>query len=336
MKQLMTVLVIALFVTGMAFGETIKLRDGTTVSGRILSQDEDTIVIKTDVTNKTIMKSQVDSIDYGGVQFCTVLLKDGTTLKGSIVSQDEDQIMLKTDLGEISVPKTKITSVSFNNDNTVDATTSDQVAKNAKNNLAKEKNRRNIGKDTVSASSAEASSSAGFSNDEARANVETLVMDNAFRNQIGRGALIQASGNIPVSMRYEIFTHNRKSGAPLYFLLNLFFYSVGSWAQGDFTGAFIEDALWIGAGTSLYLWEESAIIDYSTGSYGYNSTYLTLFAACLLAGLVVDYYAPWGYEGEWNNQLKQGLMLTSAAPTGPLDLAKKDWSIGVPLLGVRF
>jgi sRNA-binding regulator protein Hfq len=319
--------------TGMAFGETIKLRDGTKVSGRILSQDEDNIVIKTDVTNRTIMKSQVDSIDYGGVQFCTVLLKDGSTLKGSIVSQDEDQIMLKTDLGQISVPKTKITSVSFNEDDAADATTSDKLAQEAKDKLSKEKNGRNKTKSAAAESSQASSFTATTTtttlgvapNDEARASVESFVMNSAFRNQMGRSALIQASGKVPIDVRYNIYNRSHRGDAPLFFIVNLFLYSVGSWAQGDTTGGFWEDALLVGGFACAYVFENTQ-----------DPTYAYATVGCFLLGLIDNYYAPWGYETEWNNQLKQGLMLTSADPVRSLDLAKKDWAVSVPLLGVRF
>lgn len=313
----------ALITAGLAQAETIKFRDGGSITGRIISQDEDAIILKTDAGQTNIEKTKVESISYGGVQFCTVQLKDGTTLKGSIVSQDADVIMLKTDLGNIEVPKTKIDKVSFVEETGTAAKDSAALAREVKEKLAAEKQKAESSKTASSASSSVAVVAGSL--DEVRASLENLALNQAFRNQVGKTAMIQASGKLPVDLRYSIYTRNQRGDAVLFLFLNLI-PSLGSWIQGDVAGGFIIDLSLVGVGVCQQFAKMSGDGRLVVAS--------GVFAALYLLSSI---YSPFGYEGDWNNQLKQSLMLTSAQSGAPAYALKSEgWFVSVPVFSARF
>jgi RNase P/RNase MRP subunit p29 len=106
--------------SGTTFGQTevktIHLRDGTIIQGRILAQDDSTLVVETkygtlDIQKRNVL-SQESSIQTPGKSTApgteTIHLKDGTIIRGIIVSEGTDSLTVDTMYGSIKIPKSTI------------------------------------------------------------------------------------------------------------------------------------------------------------------------------------------------------------------------------------
>lgn len=96
--------------------KTIHLRDGTIIQGRIVAQDDSTLVVETKYgmldIQKTNVLSQESSEQTPGKSTApgaeTIHLKDGTIIRGIIVSEGTDSLAVDTMYGSIKIPKSAI------------------------------------------------------------------------------------------------------------------------------------------------------------------------------------------------------------------------------------
>ena len=102
------VLIGVLFFTVGLFAETVKLKDGTFISGSITSQTEYTLNLTTSYGPVVLNQRDVESIlpDKHRVH-----LKGGTELIGVIIDLDEFNLKLQTDAGIVNIDMPQIVSV---------------------------------------------------------------------------------------------------------------------------------------------------------------------------------------------------------------------------------
>ena len=102
------VLIISFALLSPLFAETVKLKDGTFVSGSITSQTEYTLNVRTSYGPVVLNQREVEAILPDKHR---VYLKGGTQLIGVIVDLDEFNLKLKTDDGVVNIDMPQIVSV---------------------------------------------------------------------------------------------------------------------------------------------------------------------------------------------------------------------------------
>lgn len=102
---------------GTVHGEVIYLNDGQIIKGSIVSEDTETITVKSRYQTRKIYRGHVMRILYGDLDMEQVhlLLKDGSLLKGFLVDQDATRIVYRESresAEERSIPKENIRQMS--------------------------------------------------------------------------------------------------------------------------------------------------------------------------------------------------------------------------------
>ena len=107
MKKL--VFLLPLFLVVAANAETLKMKDGTLISGSILSQTEYTLNLATSYGNITLNQRDIEQILPDKHR---LILKGGTQLIGVILDMDEFNLKLQTDDGlTVNVDMPQIVSI---------------------------------------------------------------------------------------------------------------------------------------------------------------------------------------------------------------------------------
>ncbi|MBE7440653.1 MAG: hypothetical protein HS115_19575 [Spirochaetales bacterium] len=93
--------------------EQVYLRNGTVVSGTILSQDSNAIVIKGLSGVITIPRSDISRIEESRTErkSAAVRLKDGSVLRGTIEDSDSSSVVLSTQAGLLTLRRSIIDSI---------------------------------------------------------------------------------------------------------------------------------------------------------------------------------------------------------------------------------
>ena len=97
MKKLLFVFVVSLLAAGVS-AETLKMKDGTLISGSILSQTEYTLNLATSYGNITLNQREIEQILPDKHR---LILKGGSQLIGIILDMDEFNLKLQTDDGTV-------------------------------------------------------------------------------------------------------------------------------------------------------------------------------------------------------------------------------------------
>ena len=101
-------LFLSLFLVSFSFAETVKLKDGTFISGSIISQDEYTLNMSTAYGPVVLNQREVESIMPDQHR---IFLKGGTQLVGVILDLDEFNMVLQTSDGIVNIDMPQIVSV---------------------------------------------------------------------------------------------------------------------------------------------------------------------------------------------------------------------------------
>lgn len=91
----------------------MKLKDGSVLTGQIISNTSESIILRTKETELKIEQSLIQSIDYADRGKATVVLNDGSRLTGTIEEQDAESLALNTTLGIFTVKKSDIKSIEY-------------------------------------------------------------------------------------------------------------------------------------------------------------------------------------------------------------------------------
>jgi hypothetical protein len=103
----MKALLVVLCIVGAVFSQeksdrTIQFKNGDKISGRVISDNDSSIVLQTSFGEVTIQKSEIK------LQAVTIYLKDGSIVSGDIVSKDEQHFLLRTSFGVVTINKENI------------------------------------------------------------------------------------------------------------------------------------------------------------------------------------------------------------------------------------
>lgn len=94
------------------------LKDGTSIQGRIVAQDDSTLLVETkygtlEIRRMDILKHETMkqfTVEPQNEKTKTIRLEDGTVIKGTVVSESEDSLTVETAHGMIALPKASIVS----------------------------------------------------------------------------------------------------------------------------------------------------------------------------------------------------------------------------------
>jgi RNase P/RNase MRP subunit p29 len=95
---------------------TIHLKDGSTIQGRIVAQDDSTLVVETDYGTLEIERRNIVRQEPTGrlltkptrLETETIHLQDGTTIKGEIVAENDSTMTVKTEYGTLEIRRINV------------------------------------------------------------------------------------------------------------------------------------------------------------------------------------------------------------------------------------
>jgi len=93
----------------------VYLKDGSFIKGKILTQDEKILILKTSFGEAKLEKDKVKSIEPEEKEM-VINLKDGSILKGKILSEDKNIIIIETSLGKLNIDRKNILEITPNKD----------------------------------------------------------------------------------------------------------------------------------------------------------------------------------------------------------------------------
>lgn len=111
------VIMVVLFSAVFCFSDVIYLKDGSKVVGKILSQDENSILVSTTLGEIKIGRENIQRIEHDNPKY-SITMKDGSILVGEIITQTEKEIFFRTLAGELTIPKVNIEKTEILNEST--------------------------------------------------------------------------------------------------------------------------------------------------------------------------------------------------------------------------
>lgn len=114
--SLVSFLLLTVFASGQAEIKTVYLKDGTTIQGKIVAQDDSTLVLETQYGTLEIRRANILRQELAKQlrakpkvsEAQTIYLKDGTTIKGTIVAQTESTQVAQTEYGTLRIKRSDI------------------------------------------------------------------------------------------------------------------------------------------------------------------------------------------------------------------------------------
>jgi len=186
---------------------------------------------------------------------------------------------------------------------------------------------------------APAAAAPAVGNAAATLQIQALIRAKAHMRQSGQLQMMSLANQLSDTERLLLYSANRKDNAAMAVLLNLV-PSMGSWLQGDTSGAVVELS-----------WLALAIAGLSTGTeydWWYDEYYFTWFGYVGLGSLVVYvvYFCvrPFTYQRQWNTNLARGLktvtlsVLDADAMTFDVYRSERgpEWKMGLSLVSFEY
>jgi len=182
------------------------------------------------------------------------------------------------------------------------------------------------------------------SNDPAVMQLQGLIRSKAHMKTAGQLQMMSLAGQITDSERMMLYSSNMKNNAGLALALNILLTSLGSWVQGDVSGALVELLVALGGGVAIAN-GESLYWDSYYGYYywGYNALFY-VGIGLLVTDLVYMCVRPFTFQRKWNRNLAKSLKTVSLSvlddegatfavyPTehGP------EWKLGLSLVSFEY
>jgi hypothetical protein len=124
--QTMCILVVAFLLVGYLTTavaqtemQTFHLKDGSTTKGRIIAQDDSTIVIETIYGTFDIQRNNLLKVEQSGVNDWrslkdtrTIYMNDGSIFKGTVTSDSGGILQIETAHGIVRLPRTRVDQAS--------------------------------------------------------------------------------------------------------------------------------------------------------------------------------------------------------------------------------
>jgi hypothetical protein len=108
MKKVTLFILVLLFISSVSLADTIFLKDGKSLEGKVISQSESEVKLRTEYGTLTIPRSDIERIDMVPAK---LIFKDGRSLHGDIVSESRSELKLKTKYGELAIPKSEVEDI---------------------------------------------------------------------------------------------------------------------------------------------------------------------------------------------------------------------------------
>ena len=105
--RFLTVLSLILVAPALLIADEIVLKDGSKVSGRILNEGRDEVVIESSSGRRVVSRDSIESISRDQ-DLVTVLLKSGKEIEGKLVWQSSSSVFLQTGASQIEIAKINI------------------------------------------------------------------------------------------------------------------------------------------------------------------------------------------------------------------------------------
>ena len=133
--------------------------------------------------------------------------------------------------------------------------------------------------------------------------MQALIQAKAHMRQSGQLQMMSLADQLNDSERLMLYSANRKDNAALVLVLNWLVPSLGSWIQGDTSGALVELS-WLSLGIVGMTtgWD----YDYWTGYSDPNWLYYTGIG-CVVVYVVYYCVRPFTFQRQWNTSLARGL-----------------------------
>jgi TolB-like protein len=169
--------------------------------------------------------------------------------------------------------------------------------------------------------------------------MQTLIQAKAHMRQSGQLQMMSLADQLSDAERLMLYSSNRKNNAGVVLLLNWLVPSLGSWIQGDTSGALVELS-----------WLTLGIVGVTTG-YDYNwysgeSYSWTYYAGVAAFAVYVIYYCvrPFTFQRQWNTNLARGLKTVALsvldADRTTFDVYPTDhgpeWKMGLSLVSFEY
>jgi len=92
----------------------VVLTDNSVLTGSIVSQTEDSLVLETQIGKISLVMDDIKEIRYtANKKLVEVELSDGSVLRGELLYQDSVSVKIKTKFGEMSIPRKTIVRMQF-------------------------------------------------------------------------------------------------------------------------------------------------------------------------------------------------------------------------------
>jgi hypothetical protein len=175
------------------------------------------------------------------------------------------------------------------------------------------------------------------------AQVQELIRTRTHMKKDGAVRMLPLVSQLSEQQKMMLYTSNRKDNAVTGLLLNLLITSLGSWVQGDVSGALIELSLAIsGAVMMVTGWEEGYDtwgVYYSEPTAGYY-----IGVALLITDAVYMCVRPFTFVNEWNRKLAMILNVPYLAILDPKKSTFSlvpteegvDWRFGLNLVSIEY
>jgi hypothetical protein len=108
MKRATLFILIIIFVSSVSLADTVFLKDGKSLEGKVVSQNESEVELRTEYGTLTIPRSDIERVD---IEPAKLTFKDGRSLHGEIVSESRSELKLKTKYGDLTIPKTELEDI---------------------------------------------------------------------------------------------------------------------------------------------------------------------------------------------------------------------------------
>ena len=96
------------------FADSIELKNGDKISGKIVEEKDDSVTIETAYGKMTIPRERIANIEKDAPPADlkdVIRLKNGDRITGRIVEEGEDSVVIETDFGKMTIPREKIASI---------------------------------------------------------------------------------------------------------------------------------------------------------------------------------------------------------------------------------
>lgn len=174
------------------------------------------------------------------------------------------------------------------------------------------------------------------------AQVQELIRTRTHMQKDGPARMLPLVTQLSEQQKMMLYTSNRKDGAVTAMLLNLLVTSLGSWVQGDASGALIELSLAV-TGAVCMASGVTEYYDFYGSYYEYNSLFY-LGLTTLVLDIVYMCVRPFSFQKQWNQNLATILNVPYLAVLDPRESTFSlvptgqgvDWRFGLNLVSIEY